>query len=61
VVRIADIEELGFVFRHRANDDFALYAVIDGSHYDLGNLSALTVGALAAMLPDAMLAALRSN
>lgn len=61
VVRIMAIDELGFIVRNRAGSEFALYAVIGGSRHELGSLGALTVGELAAKLPDAMLTALRSN
>ncbi|MDX1647342.1 MAG: hypothetical protein R3304_09375 [Longimicrobiales bacterium] len=54
------IEELGFVYLHDA-PDFALYAVIDGTRYDAGTISALEIGELMKELPEVMLEALRSN
>lgn len=60
LLRMAAIDELGFVVVH---DDggFGLYAGIDGTRYEAGTISALTLGELAAGLRDRMIEALRVN
>jgi hypothetical protein len=56
-----DIGELGLVIPHQGERTFSLYAVIGGTRYEVGAIEALTIEALAARLPEAMIKALRAN
>jgi hypothetical protein len=60
VVKIAKIDELGFVYRH-ASKALEVYTVIAGKRYALGTFDPFSVTALAAALPDVMISALRGN
>lgn len=53
--------ELGLVIPHQGARTFALYAVIGGKRYEVGSIEALTVPALAARIPEAMIEALRAD
>jgi len=53
--------ELGLVIPHQGTRTFALYADIGGKRYEVGLIEALTVPALAAGLPEAMIQALRAD
>jgi hypothetical protein len=56
------IGELGFVYRHgQESPRYDVFAVIDGRRYQAGALSAVTVAAFGALLPEVMLEALKVN
>lgn len=56
------IGELGWVVDHRPDiPEFRLYAMIDGSRYDAGTISALSIAEMMAELPGVMIEALRTN
>jgi len=60
VIVMADISDLGFVYGH-ATRTYAVYAVIGGKRYGLGEVDAFSVSTLAGALRDAMIDALRNN
>jgi hypothetical protein len=60
VIVMADITDLGFVYGH-ATRTYAVYAVIAGKRYGLGEVDAFSVSTLAGALRDAMIDALRNN
>lgn len=60
VIVMADISDLGFVYGH-ATKTYAVFAVIGGKRYGVGQVDAFSVSTLAGALRDAMIDALRNN
>ena len=61
VLVMKPIEKLGMVVTHAAPGGCELYVVIGGTRHDLGAIAALDVATMAAMIPEAMIKALRAN